>query len=51
MLGDERVKKGVIIPLNIKEYSLYGTYLITDITHNITSHDEELNISIKRQGI
>ena len=51
MLGDERAKKGIVIPLNISEYGLNGTYLITNITHNITSHDEAIDISVKKYEI
>lgn len=47
MLGDEQMRKGTIIPLNIPQYSLTGTYLITSASHTIDAQNENVDISIR----
>ncbi len=49
MLGDYRISKGKIIDVNISEYALNGTYLITSAEHSISSNKEVVRISIEKR--
>lgn len=46
ILGDYRIGKGKLIPLNIPIYNLVGNYLIKSATHNIDSKKELINVDI-----
>lgn len=48
MLGDNEMKKGIVIPLDIKEYKLSGKYLISSISHDISPSHEYVNASIEK---
>ena len=48
MLGDDEMKKGVVIPLDINEYNLSGKYLISSVSHDISSSHEQVSISIEK---
>ena len=46
MLGDYRVGKGKLIPLQINDYGLTGDYLIKSATHNIDNKKELINLEL-----
>lgn len=49
MLGDYRISKGKIIDVNVSEYALNGTYLVTSAEHTISSNKEVVRISIEKR--
>ena len=46
MLGDYRVGKGKLIPLQINDYGLTGDYLIKSAKHNIDNKKELINLEL-----
>lgn len=47
MLGDYRVGKGKLIPLQINDYNLIGDYLIKSATHNIDNKKELISLELE----
>lgn len=51
MLGDYNIKKGVVIPLNINDYDLHGTYLIKSCSHSLDDKKEVVSIEVEKHDI
>ena len=49
MLGDWRIAKGVVIPINVPEYGLSGNYLILSAKHSIDDKREEIQLTVRRR--
>lgn len=47
MLGDWRISKGHILPINVPEYGLSGNYLILSAKHDINDKREEIKLTIR----
>ena len=49
MLGDWRISKGRVIPINLPEYRLSGNYLILSAKHSIDDKREEIQLTVRRR--
>lgn len=51
MLGDWRISKGRVIPINLPEYGLSGNYLILSAKHSIDDKREEIQLTVRRRNL
>ena len=51
MLGDWRISKGRVIPINLPEYGLSGNYLILSAKYSIDDKREEIQLTVRRRNL
>lgn len=51
IIGDDRIKKGVIIPINNKELKLDGNYLVQSSEHTISSTAHKIKVNLKKKEV
>ena len=46
ILGDYRIKKGVLIDFKVSKYNIDDVFLIKTVSHNITNNKEVVTLSM-----